>query len=191
MKKFVEESWLVLLMGIIFAGLLAGTQKSLQAKIDDNKRAAFNNAIQEVVASVREIQKVEGDFGGFDLYKCKDENGRISGWAVDASGPGFIDKIRLVVGLSVDGTKITGMKVVENIETPGLGNKIDSAVDPIWHKQYIGLDATRKIAVQKRPPVEGANEVQAITGATYSSAYVTDIVNLIIEKVQPKLKDYR
>ncbi len=191
MKKFVEESWLVLLMGIIFAGLLAGTQKTLQAKIDENKSAAFNSAIEEVVADVSDVEKIEGDFGDFKLYKCKNEQGELTGWAVDATGPGFIDKIRLVVGLSADGTEVTGMKVVENIETPGLGNKIDSAVDPVWPKQFDGLDATRKITVHKRPPVEGANEIQAITGATYSSTYVADIVNLVIENVQPKLKDHR
>ena len=45
MKKFIDESWLVLLMGICFAILLAFTQTSLQGRIDENRVRALNEAI--------------------------------------------------------------------------------------------------------------------------------------------------
>jgi len=86
--------------------------------------------------------------------------------------------LRLVVGLAPDGSEIFGIKVVEHLETPGLGNKIESP----WADQFKGKAATAKLKVEKRPPA-AANEIQAITGATWSSRYVTDIVNDVIKKM--------
>lgn len=187
MSKFINESWLVLVMGVAFAALLAGTQTSLSARIRANENRALNEAIAQVVPTVDKTEPLEID--GNLVFKCLDADGQLTGWAIQAEGGGFIDKITLVVGLSADTTKITGMKVVKNTETPGLGNKIDNAVDPEWSKQYNGLDATRELKVEKRPPVKGQNEIQAITGATYSSVYVTDIVNDVNTRIRPKLAD--
>ena len=119
-----------------------------------------------------------------DVFKCMNADGDHVGWAVDASGTGFVDKIRLVAGYDPELTQITGVRVIENVETPGLGNKIQ---EPEWVGQYDGLDAAREIVVEKRPPVDGANEIQAITGATWSSRYVTDIINEILKDIRPEL----
>ncbi len=182
MTKFVKESWLVLLMGIVFATMLAGAQNSLSDRIRENQIQALNAAIAEVVPNTAATEQME--IGGRSVYKCLDADGAHVGWAIDASGPGFVDRIRVVAGLDAEAQKIIGVRVIENVETPGLGNKIQ---DPEWVGQYDALDATREISVQKRPPVAGANEIQAITGATWSSVYVTDIVNAIINEIRPEL----
>lgn len=185
MKKFIDESWLVLIMGIAFAFLLAGTQTSLSARITENQNRALNEAIALVVpgtASSEEFEVKERT-----VFKCLDEQGQLVGWAIQSSGPGFVDKIGLVVGLSADASRITGLKVLQSIETPGLGSKIKGE----WADQYQGLNASSNIDVVKRPVAEGANEVQAITGATWSSRYVTDIVNGVIDEVRPELNQYR
>jgi len=180
-KKFVEESWLVLILGVVFALLLAATQTSLQARIDANKRHVVEEAIRQVVPGVVSTEELE--VAGYKVFKCTGSDDRLVGWAVQASGMGFIDKIMLVVGLSADGQTITGVKVTDNVETPGLGNKI---ADPEWAGQYKGLDATRKVTVTKGS-AGGDNDIQAITGATWSSRYTTDIVNKVLHDVRPKL----
>lgn len=185
MKKFIDESWLVLLMGVVFACLLATTQTSLSARIAENRLRALNEAIGEVVSDVETTEALEVE--GNQVYKCLDADGKLSGWAVKASGTGFVDKITVVVGLSPDGASITGLKVIENIETPGLGNKIEGP----WADQYANLDAARNITVKKGGADATANEVDAITGATWSSRYVTDIVNDVIERIRPKLAEHR
>lgn len=185
MKKFVDESWLVLTMGVIFACLLAGTQTSLSERIKENRQRALNEAIAEVVPELDHTESLEVD--GNVVFKCLDANETLTGWAVDASGGGFVDKIRLVVGLSPDGGTITGLKVIGNLETPGLGNKIEGE----WAGQYTGMDATRDFKVVKGERSEADNEISAITGATYSSAYVTDIINDVINRVRPMLDEYR
>ncbi|MBN1490396.1 MAG: FMN-binding protein [Phycisphaerae bacterium] len=179
----MAESWLVLVLGVVFACLLAGTQTQLSAKIQANQAKALENAIAEVVPGFDEKEQLEID--GNRVFKCVDGSGQVVGWAVDATGSGFIDKIRLVVGLSPDGATITGLKVIEDLETPGLGNKIEGE----WADQYETLDATRPIVRVKGERHAADNEISAITGATYSSDYVTDIVNDVTRRIGPKLAE--
>ena len=186
MKKFIDESWLVLVLGIVFACLLAATQTTLQAKIDDNRARALNNAIAEVVPGLADKEELEVD--GNQVFKCLDESGGLVGWAVKASGSGFIDRITLVAGLSADGGAIIGIKVIEHVETPGLGNKIDAG-NP-FPEQFTGKSAGLPLEVVKQTP-QKPNDIQAITGATYSSAYVTDIVNDVITRIRPQLAEHR
>jgi electron transport complex protein RnfG len=187
-SKFISESWLVLVMGIVFAAFLAGAQITLSGRITENQQRALNDAIREVVPGTATTETIESEGPARGIYKCLDDSGQLVGWAIDISGGGFVDKIRLVAGLDPEAQTLTGLKVIEDLETPGLGNKIE---DPEWAGQYEGLDATREVSVEKRPPIEGQNEIQAITGATWSSRYVTDIVNEVITTVRPELEQHR
>ncbi len=185
MKKFVSESWLVLTMGVVFACLLAATQTSLSGRIVENQQRALNQAILEVVPGLERTEELVLD--GNRVFKCTDAAGNLLGWAVQASGAGFVDKITLVAGLSVDGRLITGVKVIDNLETPGLGNKIEGA----WAAQWQNRDATRPFSVTKTAAAVDRNEIAAITGATYSSVYVTNIVNDVLTRIRPLLAEHR
>lgn len=191
MTKFLNESWLVLALSVVFALLLAGAQAAFGPRITENKKAELESAAVDVVpAGVERLEKVTVKVGKEQksVFKCLDAHGELVGWALVDSGFGFQDKIKLVVGLSPDGNEITGLKVVENTETPGLGNKIDGVK---FASQYEGLDATKVIAVVKRQRLRDNNEIEAITGATISSEAVTRIVNEVIDKVRPKLDELR
>lgn len=189
MAKFINESWLVLTMGVVFAGLLAGTQQTLDPAIKANQRAALLAAIEQVMPPGELAAPVElADQGLPGVYECRDADGRLVGWALDSRGPGFADMLRLVVGLSADGQTITGVKVIEQSETPGLGNKIE---DPDWVGMYRGTDATRPLEVTKTKraleQLKADNQIAAITGATISADAVTDIVNKRMAEVREKL----
>ena len=185
MKKFVEESWLVLVMGIVFALLLAGTQTTLSERIRENQQKALNEAIAEVVPGLASTKEREVE--GHRVFKCLDADKNLKGWAVQASGPGFVDKITLVVGLTPEVDTITGIKVIEDLETPGLGHKITGD----WADQYKNRSAKQEITVKKSGADAGQNQIDAITGATWSSRYVTDIVNDAIKRIGPKLDAHR
>jgi len=184
-KKFVDESWLVLVMGIVFACLLAATQTTLQARITENETRELNDAIAMVVPDLSTMEELTIDKN--TVYKCLGADGGVAGWAVVAEGTGFIDKIKLVVGLSPDGSTVNELKVIYDLETPGLGNKIRGE----WADQYQGLDATRAITRVKGDRKKENNEISAITGATYSSDYVTDIVNDVTTRIRPKLAEHQ
>ena len=188
MKKFVEESWLVITLGVVFALLLAGTQMAMLGKINANEAAATLDAVAAVVPGMTDSSEHELDVDGdkFKVFKCMGEDGQLVGWAVEASGGGFIDKITLVVGLSQDGATISGIQAVKHSETPGLGNKINSG-NP-FPEQYAGKSTVKPLVVEKRP-ARADHEIEAITGATWSSRYVTDIVNDVSKRVVPRLSE--
>ncbi len=187
MKKFIDESWLVLTMGIAFAALLAGAQTTWQGKIRENQAKALNLAVAEVVPAMDAEQERETlDIDGNTVFKCRAADGSLAGWAVQASGGGFIDKINVVVGISPDGSEIIGVKVVSHLETPGLGNKIERVEGNPFPYQFDGKSTATPFALTKQTPATDS-EIQAITGATYSSQYTMDIVNDVLTRIVPQL----
>jgi hypothetical protein len=79
------------------------------------------------------------------------------------------------------------MKVLENKETPGLGDKI--VKDSAFVSEFVGAAA----------PLEGVkagsgdgdpSEVDMITGATISSRAVIDIINARLELLGPRLESW-
>ncbi|MGQ9649319.1 MAG: FMN-binding protein [Phycisphaerae bacterium] len=192
MRKFIAESWLIVLLGAVFAVLLAGAQTSLQPTIRVNQQKALNEAVGMVVPGTVKTEKLAVSGYDREVFRCLDGDGKLIGWAIDAAGMGFADKIRAVIGLSADAETITGLKVIENVETPGLGNKVaaepTSESDRVWADQYKGLSAAIETTVVKRAPIQGKNEVQAVTGATISSKAVVDLANKAVQRVRPELR---
>jgi electron transport complex protein RnfG len=125
------------------------------------------------------------------VFECRDASDKLVGWAIDHTGGGFIDKIRVVTGLAPDLSEIIGMKALAHLETPGLGSKIDTKGDKNFYPlQYAGKLTAEPLVLTKQTPV-APNEIQAITGATYSSQYVMDIVNEVITKIRPQVEALR
>jgi len=189
MKKLIGESWLVVTMALVFACLLAGAQTVFLPKIKVNEDRALSEAITEVVPDLdpdSEPEKLEIERQ--EVYKCLRTDGTVAGWAVVAEGGGFIDKIKLVAGLSADGGEILGIKVIEHKETPGLGNKIDTkGKENAYPLQYQGKRTGKALELVKKGGGSQPYHIEAITGATYSSQYTMDIVNDVIKRIVPKL----
>ena len=83
--------------------------------------------------------------------------------AVSLSGSGFQGPISIVVAL--DGKTISGFKVVEQRETPGLGARI---TEQEFQNSFIGKNASGGLAMTKSGNA-GLSEFDAITGATETS----------------------
>jgi len=110
------------------------------------------------------------------------------GFAVVASGPGFQDRIRLLIGYDPTTSRLLGMTVLESKETPGLGDEIvtDSAFISQFGRVEPPLEAVKEGRQHGR-----SNEVIAITGATISSRAVVNAINATLERTGPMLAAYR
>ncbi len=82
--------------------------------------------------------------------------------------------IDLLIAMNSDGS-IKAISVVALGETPGLGTKVQNES---FLTQYQGKSA--ELTVVKKVP-SSDNEVQAVTGATYSSKGVTEAANIAID----------
>ncbi len=84
------------------------------------------------------------------------------------------DGLDLLISMNDDGY-VKGISIVSISETPGLGTRVDSED---FLNRFVGFSDIVKI-VKKTPSAD--NEVQALTGATYSSNGVADAVNIAVQ----------
>jgi electron transport complex protein RnfG len=172
-------------IGLISGGFLAGVAKLTKERIGLNIQAEIEESIAEVVdeAEVNQVILQEEDFV---IYRELDASGQLAGYAVQATGVGFQDRITLIFGLDKTVTKITGLSIIDQKETPGLGAKIADwdAFLKFWEdRDATGLLTLRKPAVGK-PEELLPSEINTITAATISSTKVLEIVNLTLERVR-------
>ena len=123
----------------------------------------------------RELTKA---FVGFDA------SGARTGVAVVAAEPGFQEVLTLMIGFDPSTGALTGYKVLEQKETPGLGDKIE--VDKSFGAQFAGR--ITPVHGVKAGVAANANQVQTITGATISSRAVIRIINNAVAKWRPLIE---
>jgi len=105
------------------------------------------------------------------------ENDEVKGYIFISESSGYGGPVKVMTGLKADGS-VSGVKILENSETPGLGGKIQ---DESFLRQFINDTFIEQFVVVKNEK-QNDNEIQAITGATRSSNAVTDAVNKSINE---------
>jgi len=171
----------------VSGGILAAWDSITQPKITENRLAKIRAAVGDVLPEYDHYNEIEAD--GITFYIGKDGVGNTVGVAFRAAGSGFQGEIAMMVGITPDFDEITGLAILEQIETPGLGSKIDTdpsnRENPDWFTdQFQGVPATSDITALKNEQPDQPTEVQAITGATISSRAVVDILNSDIEQAR-------
>ena len=172
-------------VGLISGGFLAGVGIYTKERIEFNKAKEIENAIFLVIPGIKSSEKLVED-KEFTVYAGKDENDRLSGYAILATGTGFQDKITLMFGVSSSLTRIFSLTVLNQLETPGLGAKItdhESFLKYWQNKDSRGVLSLKKPAVSKLEDL-APSEVNTITGATISSEAILNIVNLSLDKLR-------
>lgn len=196
--NFISQAWLVLSLAICFGALLAGMQIALGPTIEANK---VNETLERVpvlvfgAAHAAELSEsgmeinplsvgVEkaGKTVRYNVYETKSD-GKLAGWVTKSAGQGYADKIEILIGFDPQMDKITGLFVLDQKETPGLGDKI---METAWRGQFLDKSTGKPLM-----PVKGksaaAHEIDAITGATISSKAVTDIINTAVADLRQPL----
>lgn len=188
-ESFISQAWLVLVLAAFFGATLAGVQLTLSPKIEANKLNETREKVPELVLGIAgahtlasrnrqlEISQQFLETGTrqkktYSVFQAVSE-GRTAGWVVKTSGQGYADKIELLIGVDAAAQTITGLFVLGQKETPGLGSKIS---EPAWRGQFVGKRTGQSLEAIKTKASK-PNEIIAITGATISSRSVCDIVN--------------
>jgi electron transport complex protein RnfG len=194
---YIGQAWLVILLALLYGGALAGVETSLRRKIIDNKMNETYDKIPHLVPGAdREKTQQANQTESVTVMSADGEQRRVfcavaadgtqQGWVLPASGQGFADRIELLIGLDSQATTITGLFVLDQKETPGLGNFITS--DELFLNQFAGTAADDPLVVTKADPAPGSNQIRALTGATVSSESVTEIVNNAVAGFQEPIR---
>ncbi|MFQ6033564.1 MAG: FMN-binding protein, partial [Candidatus Bipolaricaulia bacterium] len=128
-----------------------------------------------------QIKAVQSE--GMTVYEGY-RNGELVGYAFRASGGGFQGIVDLVAGVTPDLKQLLGIEILETGDTPGLGGRI---LEPQFKEQFKGLATEPEIDFVKYVKPEKPNEFEAITGATFTSTAVRDILNENIARLREVL----
>ena len=172
MKSNLFNMIAVLLVVAVCSAVSIGYVYELTSEpIAEAKKAKIVAAIKEMVKNFDNNPLEEKTTIGTDgvvLYPAREE-GNITSVAVETSSSlGFGGKIELIMGILTDGT-VTGYKITQQNETPGLGSKVTEAA---FSKQFVGLNTHNSNFSLKKD----GGEIDAVTGATISSRAVIDAV---------------
>jgi len=119
------------------------------------------------------------------VYVGRDSNGQVTGVAISRGESGFQDVIMVIFGIDPVSGKLSGMKILDSKETPGLGDKIYK--DMNFVDQFFKGPETPLVGVKIGAGKGQANEIDMITGATISSKAVIGIINHALEEWKPVL----
>ncbi len=186
---YIGQAWLVILLALLYGGALAGVQNALSGKIETNKKAETYRVIPELVAGADPertdeiVVRGENDKESL-VYQVHGSDGSHLGWVLPAAGQGFADRIELLIGLDPKATVIHGMYVLNQKETPGLGDYITSSD---FQSRFRDKPADQPLlAVRSEPTAD--NEIRALSGATISSESVAGIVNRALANFRGPLR---
>ncbi len=188
--SYLVQAWLVIFMAVFYGGILVAVQLNWGPIIAQNKRDKTYSRIPDLVPGAAKENVVEKtlskDGKTVIAYQCLDKNKAALGWVLPASGQGFADSIDLLIGLDSKAEKITGLFVLNQKETPGLGNKIK---EDDFCNQFQTIAVNKEITVVKGKDGNPAtNEIRALTGATISSQSVCNIINSTLKTWASELK---
>lgn len=178
-KMIVNMVLVAALTGVILSFVFMKADPLIQA----NKAKELRESIFKVLPEAKDFQPVEKTLGPdekFILYVGVDDAGVPVGVAFKADGSGFQGNIGVMVGLDLDYTKMKAIEVLEQLETPGLGDRIR---EPQFKDQFKGVEVSPKVEYIKYRKPEKPNQIQAITGATISSDAVVKNINKAVAKV--------
>ena len=195
--NYLIQAWLCIVLALVFGFALAGVQAALGPVIAANKVNETKNRVPELVlgpdAAHTQSLTIEprtltidkkGGKKFYTVYEASFPDGRRAGWVTKLSGQGYADRIELLLGLDADAQSITGLFILDQKETPGLGNKIS---EPVWCEQFTHKSTDKALGVVKGGTASG-NEINAVSGATISSKSVVSIINSgIVDLKQPLL----
>lgn len=188
MKPGIKMVIVLTVIATLSGGVLSVWDGITSPRIEAHRLRELKAAITEVLPHYDSYEEITE--GTVTLYvgRKKDRNTPV-GVAFRVAGSGFQGKISIMVGVLPDFSEITGIKVLEQIETPGLGTKIvedpSNKSDALWFpRQFKGVNIDPLISVVKNMKPSKPTEIQAITGATISSKAVVRILNLSIKKAK-------
>lgn len=191
-------------IGVICALLIVLSYEGTKERIEILKAEALEKAVFKVVPGISKTRifelTAEGTFVPSDgkdrsktlVYAGYDDSDVFKGIAIEASGQGYADILRILYGYDPETQTVVGFYVLESKETPGLGDKIEKDETFLANFKALTLALAEDLSKIQNPvvPVKSGMkknpwEVEGITGATISSRAIGNIIGESSAKMIP------
>ncbi|HOZ45287.1 MAG TPA: FMN-binding protein [Candidatus Hydrogenedentes bacterium] len=189
-------------MAMISGLILAMAYNATFGMIQRNKEEAIRNAVFAVIPGAQTqarfevneqggLRTAQADSGGTPVFAGYDEAGNLVGVALGATGQGYGDVIRVLYGYSPEKQTITGLKVLESKETPGLGDRITKQP---FLDNFLAMDVAlnpdhsaplHPIEFVKHGAKTESWQIDGISGATISSKAIARMLRESTERLLP------
>ena len=185
--------------------LIVTAYQTTKPAIEKNKRLRIQQTVLEVIKGATaykpfvitangDLLEATPDLKGTNVYAGYDAQGKLMGLAAEGRAQGYSGSVETIYAYSPACECITGVKVIKQTETPGLGDKVITNKDFVanFEKLDAKLDAAGKalanaIVTVKHGSKKNPWEVDAISGATISSRAIAKGLNGSAQEVLPKV----
>lgn len=173
LKDYLVPTAALFIICLVSTALLGLTNEVTAPIISNLAAEAEVESRKEVFPDAADFKEVETKDDA-SIVAALDENGSTIGYVIVNVGEGgYGGDISVMTGVTVEGT-VTGVKVLNHNETPGLGAK---SKNEDFRDQFKGLVSGITVSKEKAT----GNSIKAITGATKTSTAVANAVNDAIE----------
>jgi Na+-transporting NADH:ubiquinone oxidoreductase subunit C len=185
-KKRIFPVVFMLLVTVVFIAVTTVVYTFTEARIRLNARLQLKRAVlyaahvplprdpAEIEATYDDrVTEVTGETGKIRYYEIRGAaSSAVESYVVIHTGTGLWGKITAAIGFDSTLTTFTGFEVIDHNETPGLGGRIDEK----WFKeQFRGKRSPLSLVAEGAPASDA--QIQAITGASYSSEAILAMAN--------------
>jgi electron transport complex, RnfABCDGE type, G subunit len=188
MKENIKLGLILFLITAV-AGLSLGFVKELTAAAIEANSKINSSDLAELLPGAVKVKdiKVEGieeeKIRVLEAYEAYSNDETLTGHIFKTRTKGFHGAIDMVVAVDKN-DKLSGIKIVEHTETPGLGARI---VEEEFRKDFVGKEIASGIKMVKTETTK-KDEVEAISGATVSSKAVGTGINITAAFYMEKIK---
>jgi electron transport complex protein RnfG len=180
----VAQAWLVLALAVGFGSGLAALERSVGPVIAQNKLDETLSQVPSLVPGAARGEADENTIPGKRVFRALDGEGKLVGWVINGQGQGFGDKIELIIGLDAKAETLTGVFVLDQKETPALGDNIKTKD---FQERFVGISTNVTLDAMRAPTDKATGTIQALTGATISSDAVCAIINRTVSSMKADL----
>ncbi len=177
-KNTIKLGLFLMLVAALAALALASINNLTSPIIAANEKAAMDASMSEVYNQADSFVDIFEDYDTSSTpsivgLQSARSNGNPAGviYIVESKGYGGI--IRIMVAFDIKERVITGVRILSQTETPGLGA---NAIQP-WFTERFDNAATDKELIVVKTESSLNHEIQAITAATITSKAVTAGIN--------------
>ncbi|MEA3560626.1 MAG: RnfABCDGE type electron transport complex subunit G [Candidatus Omnitrophota bacterium] len=179
-----------LIMVLTFVCVLAGLSLALvnsltKGRIEAQEKGEILSAVSKILPMfnndpLKDTKEIDGIIFFIGKY-----NGCLTGVACEAEAEGYNGSIRVMAGMDSKG-EINGVEILQNLETPGLGSRIENLQ---FRMQFKNRSlANSKLVKGNLAVKKDRGDIDSLSGATISSRAVTRAVSRALHLFQKNKK---
>ena len=174
-KNFLRLTFILFVICAISTALVVAAYDYTNGIIADRAAAKVAEGYKQVLPQAGKLEKlpVPANSPIKEIYRSTKDS-KTNGFVYTVAPKGYAGEITVMVGIENPSLKITGVKILSQQETPGLGSK---CTEPAFLDQFLAKDLHNALSVSKN--AKTPSEIQAITSSTITSKAVVSGINLV------------